>query len=289
MSLVGEAYRRSQGNPDPVRPEGVVILSRKRLWLIIAATITCTSLVLVTLMQLVPESESVEVPESTLHEAKADGLTSVPLSAAMSDTMRDNETAQMLDGAGSRDRSLDANFPESGARPEQEDKRVQDLYRARAVALSKSEVAQTLSESADPLRDDTSPSQSSSALPNEGQSQSLVAPDNSDRDSGLDSEAILQQAQKLLQAEAATRASRLPTIEELPEADRDRIPTLLYSAHDFQPRGESRVMINRTWYGVGERLTGRLTLSEIRESDILVDSDDGFRFIVPALASWVNL
>jgi hypothetical protein len=195
----------------------------------------------------------------------------------------------MVDGVGSRDRLLDANFPESGVRPELEDKRVQDLYRARAVALSKSEVAQTLSESADPLRDNTSPSQRSGALSNEGQLQSLVARDNSDRDSGLDSEAILQQAQKLLQAEAATRASRLPTIEELPEADRDRIPTLLYSAHDFQPRGESRVMINRAWYGVGERLTGRLTLSAIRESDIVVDSDDGFRFIVPALASWVNL
>jgi hypothetical protein len=246
-------------------------------------------LILVALLQLIPESASVEVTESALHDIEAERQTSVPLSVPMSDTKRDNETAQMLDRAGSRDRSLDANFPESGARPKQEDKRVQDLYRARAVALSKSEVAQTLSESADPLRDNTSPSQRSGALSNEGQLQSLVARDNSDRDSGLDSEAILQQAQKLLQAEAATRASRLPTIEELPEADRDRIPTLLYSAHDFQPRGESRVMINRAWYGVGERLTGRLTLSAIRESDIVVDSDDGFRFIVPALASWVNL
>ena len=289
MSLVGEAYRRTQGNPDPVRPDGVVILSRRRLWLIIAATITCTSLVLVTLMQLVPESESVEVSESTLHEAKADRLTSVPLSAAMSDTMRASERAQMHDGAGSRDRSLDEDSPESGARPEQEDKRVRDLYRARAEALSKSEVAQTLSESADPLSDNTSSTQGSGALSDGGQSQSLVARDNSDRDSGLDSEAILQQAQRLLQAQASTRASSLPTIEELPEAERDRIPTLLYSAHDFQPRGESRVMINRAWYGVGERLTGRLTLSEIRESDIVVDSDDGVRFIVPALASWVNL
>ena len=289
MSLVGEAYRRSQGNPDPVRPDGVVILSRRRLWLIIATTVTCTSLILVALMQLKPESESVEVTESALHEVNADRRSSVQLSTPMNDTLRDNETAQMHDGARNRDRSLDANFAESGARPEQEDKRVQDLYRARALALSKSEVAQTLSESADPLRDNTSPTQSSGALADGGQSQSGVARDNSDRDSGLDSEAILQQAEKLLQAEAATRTSPLPTIEELPEADRDRIPTLLYSAHDFQPRGESRVMINRAWFGVGERLTGRLTLSEIRESDIVVDSDDGFRFIVPALASWVNL
>jgi len=289
MSLVGEAYRRSQGNPDPVRPDGAVMLSRRNLWLIIFATALCTSLAGVLVIQLRPASDSFEGVGSAMADATRDPQTSADALGSTNEITPSIHSAQTLDAADGRERSPSANGAELSVQNESEHQRVQDLYRARALDLSEPEKTETRSESDDPRSSNASATQVLSGLADVSQVSLSPVQNETIGDTGIDPGAILQRAQKLLQAGAVTRGSALPTIEELPEADRDGIPTLLYSAHDFQSAGESRVMINREWHSVGARITGRLTLRDIRESDIVIESDDGFRFIVPALASWVNL
>jgi hypothetical protein len=297
MSLVGEAYRRSQGHPEPVRPEGEVTLSRRKLSLIIAATAVFTSLSVILLNELRSAPDSFELTESALSGSRKELQTSVDALVSTNETIPNTNTntntntnaALVLNAAGGRDRLPSANSVNASEWDEPEDQRVQDLYRARALDLSRQEEKGSRSEPPDSRVVNAGSAQVFSGSADVSQASVAPAQNEPAGDSGIGSDAILQQAQKLLLAEPATRASSLPTIEELPEADRDRIPTLLYSAHDFQPKGESRVMINREWYSVGERLTSRLILREIRKSDIVVESDDGFRVIVPALASWVNL
>jgi hypothetical protein len=295
MSLVGEAYRRSQGHPDPVRPEGEVKLSRRKLSLIIAATAVFTSLSVILLNELRSAPDSFELTESALSGSRKELQTSVDALVSTNEAIPNTNTntntnaALVLNAAGGRDRLPSANSVNASEWDEPEDQRVQDLYRARALDLSRQEEKGSRSEPPDSRVVNAGSAQVFSGSADVSQASVAPAQNEPAGDSGIGSDAILQQAQKLLLAEPATRASSLPTIEELPEADRDRIPTLLYSAHDFQPKGESRVMINREWYSVGERLTSRLILREIRKSDIVVESDDGFRVIVPALASWVNL
>ena len=297
MSLVGEAYRRSQGHPEPVRPEGEVTLSRRKLSLIIAATAVFTSLSVILLNELRSAPDSFELTESALSGSRKELQTSVDALVSTNETIPNTNTntntntnaALVPNAAGGRDRLPSANSVNVSEWDEPEDHRVQDLYRARALDLSRQEEKGSRSEPPDSRVVNAGSAQVFSGSADVSQASVAPAQNEPAGDSGIGSDAILQQAQKLLLAEPATRASSLPTIEELPEADRDRIPTLLYSAHDFQPKGESRVMINREWYSVGERLTSRLILREIRKSDIVVESDDGFRVIVPALASWVNL
>jgi hypothetical protein len=76
-------------------------------------------------------------------------------------------------------------------------------------------------------------------------------------------------------------------LENLSQQQKDRVPTIVYSDHDYSSTGESRVTLNGQQLRVGQRLT------TIRVVDILVDSVvlevEGIEFRLRALNTWVNL
>ena len=76
-------------------------------------------------------------------------------------------------------------------------------------------------------------------------------------------------------------------LENLSQQQKDRIPTIVYSDHDYSSNGESRVTLNGQQLRVGQRV------ATIRVVDILVDSVvlkvDGIEFRLRALNTWVNL
>jgi len=76
-------------------------------------------------------------------------------------------------------------------------------------------------------------------------------------------------------------------LENLSQQQKDRIPTIVYSDHDYSSNGESRVTLNGQQLRVGQRV------ATIRVVDILVDSVvlkvEGIEFRLRALNTWVNL
>ena len=76
-------------------------------------------------------------------------------------------------------------------------------------------------------------------------------------------------------------------LENLSQQQKDRIPTIVYSDHDYSSNGDARVTLNGQQLRVGQRVT------TIRVVDILVDSVvlkvDGIEFRLRALNTWVNL
>ncbi len=106
----------------------------------------------------------------------------------------------------------------------------------------------------------------------------------------VDGAQLLARAQSLLanSQRDAVLNSALPTLETLAEEARDRVPTLLYSAHDYRGEGGSKVMINREWWSEGQQING-IKVIEIREKSTVFETQGGTRFLQPALSSWVNL
>ena len=79
-----------------------------------------------------------------------------------------------------------------------------------------------------------------------------------------------------------------PMLEELSQAVRDDIPTLIYSQHDYRVNGgESSVLINRERRGVGDSTAGVRVREILPDSVVLGYRDTVFR--LRALNSWVNL
>ena len=76
-------------------------------------------------------------------------------------------------------------------------------------------------------------------------------------------------------------------IENLSQQQKDDIPTLIYSAHDFQTDGSAAVELN------GQRLTVGQRAGPVMVKDILVDSvileKSGVTFRLTALNSWINM
>jgi hypothetical protein len=107
---------------------------------------------------------------------------------------------------------------------------------------------------------------------------------------GIDENQLLARAQSLLASSQrdAALASALPLLDSLSDEARNSVPTLLYSAHDYQSPGVSKVMINREWWSEGQQISG-IKIIEIREKSTVFETRDGTRFLLPALSSWVNL
>ena len=76
-------------------------------------------------------------------------------------------------------------------------------------------------------------------------------------------------------------------IENLSQQQKDDIPTLIYSAHEFQTDGSAAVELN------GQRLKVGLRAGPVMIKDILVDSvileNSGVTFRLTALNSWINM
>lgn len=76
-------------------------------------------------------------------------------------------------------------------------------------------------------------------------------------------------------------------LENLSQQQKDQIPTIVYSGHDYSSAGDSRVTLNNRQLRVGQRV------ATIQVIDILVDSVvlnvEGIEFRLRALNTWVNL
>lgn len=112
-----------------------------------------------------------------------------------------------------------------------------------------------------------------------------------ERSGGRDEEPVdLERALRRARAEVA--ASRLadhpvPLLQSLTKQYRDRVPTLMYLRHDYNPTGTSTVLIN----GEDLRVGGRSRNVEVREilADSVILRFEGRDFRLRALNSWVNL
>lgn len=105
-------------------------------------------------------------------------------------------------------------------------------------------------------------------------------------ESMVDLEAAIRRAQAEM-GEAPLSAHPVPLIENMSQSVKDRIPSLMYQAHDYNPREGSVVVINGEAGKVGERVKGFL-VEEILE-DSAVFNYAGTQFRLRALNSWVNL
>ncbi len=97
---------------------------------------------------------------------------------------------------------------------------------------------------------------------------------------------VLRRAQKEL-GEGGLIAHPVPLLDALSQQQKDKVPTVLYTGHDFNPSGESAVVLNGDRLTVGQRNKGFLVKEILVDSVIL--SWGGTDFRLRALNSWVNL
>lgn len=79
----------------------------------------------------------------------------------------------------------------------------------------------------------------------------------------------------------------VPLLESLSQQQKDRIPTIVYTNHDYRAQGASTVELNGKRLGAGQRTEG-VVVKEIL-SDSVILSLQGTRFRLKALNTWVNL
>ena len=102
----------------------------------------------------------------------------------------------------------------------------------------------------------------------------------------LDIAELLRRAQSQL-GKPVLEPHDAPLLEDLSQQQKDGIPTLMYTLHDWVPGGPSRVVLNGQALQVGQQ-HGGFRVDEIL-SDSVVLNWRGIRFRLRALNSWVNL
>ena len=102
----------------------------------------------------------------------------------------------------------------------------------------------------------------------------------------LDIAELLRRAQSEL-GKPVLEPHDAPLLENLSQQQKDGIPTLMYTLHDWVPGGPSRVVLNGQALQVGQQ-HGGFRVEEIL-SDSVVLNWRGTRFRLRALNSWVNL
>ena len=120
----------------------------------------------------------------------------------------------------------------------------------------------------------------------EGMSESETeARENSQEETEIDIEALLTRAQEALGEESLSEHPS-PLLEMLSQQQKDNIPTIVYSQHDWNA-DEPSVVLN------GERLNAGQRVGSIRVVEILSDSVvlrwQDIEFRLRALNSWINL
>lgn len=102
----------------------------------------------------------------------------------------------------------------------------------------------------------------------------------------LDIDALVATAESVL-AQQSLIEHPAPFLSELSQADKDAIPTVYYSKHDYIEGGRSSVVLNSKVLEAGDKVGG-LNVDEVL-SDSVVLSHHGIQFRLKALNSWVNL
>jgi general secretion pathway protein B len=102
----------------------------------------------------------------------------------------------------------------------------------------------------------------------------------------IDVEEVLRRAQRQF-GEPLLEPHPVPLLGTLSQQAKDRIPTLIYSAHNFASDGNSTVTLNNKELKVGQRTDG-FTVKEILQDSVVL-SWGGTEFRLRALNSWINL
>ena len=123
----------------------------------------------------------------------------------------------------------------------------------------------------------------SSALAS-GLASDVTAPDPNSLP--LDIAAVVKRVQAEL-GEPALAAHATPLLENLSQQTKNAIPSVMYTVHDWQPAGRSRVTLNGSALSEGQQLNG-FKVDEILTDSVIL-SYRGTEFRLRALNSWVNL
>ena len=275
VTLINEAFQRASGNTS----SPTEIKRRDYRWVWLLATVMITAAITYSLTRLLASAPTAMVAgeqvETTAGEAEQ--KISRPNSAGS------NITEPHIAGP----TAAEPNIARSSVTPELSPVEERANPRPRYESLySEAERARLAEREA--LADQIAPMPSSEKS-GEGVQEAQIA-----RLSPLESadtravDALLEEAERQLES-AATIDSTLPRLDELSPQIRDRIATLLYSAHDYASDGVSRVMLNGAWYSAGDTISGSLSLIEVQSDAIVLETLEGVQFIQPALSSWVNL
>ena len=76
-------------------------------------------------------------------------------------------------------------------------------------------------------------------------------------------------------------------LENLSQQQKDQIPTIVYTAHNFAAAGQSSVTLNQRQLRAGQRV-GSIEVIEILPDSVIL-KDNGAVFRLRALNTWVNL
>ena len=121
------------------------------------------------------------------------------------------------------------------------------------------------------------------AAPPAGESDQGVIDPNS---LPLDIAAVVKRVQAEL-GKPALLSHATPLLENLSQQTKNAIPSVMYTVHDWQPAGRSRVTLNGSALSEGQQLNG-FKVDEILTDSVIL-SYRGTEFRLRALNSWVNL
>ncbi len=102
-----------------------------------------------------------------------------------------------------------------------------------------------------------------------------------------DIEALVAKAESAL-AQSKLSEHPSPFLSELSQVDKDAVPTIYYSRHEYNAQGGATVVLNGQSLAAGEAVGGGVRVEEILEDSVVL-SHHGVEFRLKALNSWVNL
>ena len=105
------------------------------------------------------------------------------------------------------------------------------------------------------------------------------------REQPIDIEAVLERAQRAL-GEKTLADHPVPLLENLSQQQKDQIPSILYSQHDWQAE-QPAVVLNGQRVEAGQRVDGLVVTEILPDSVVLRWRDTDFR--LRSLNSWINL
>ena len=105
------------------------------------------------------------------------------------------------------------------------------------------------------------------------------------REQPIDIEAVLERAQRAL-GEKTLIDHPVPLLENLSQQQKDQIPSILYSQHDWQAE-QPAVVLNGQRIQAGQRVDGLVVIEILPDSVVLRWRETDFR--LRSLNSWINL
>jgi hypothetical protein len=128
-------------------------------------------------------------------------------------------------------------------------------------------------------------SRGGAAVPDRAQSADDSADEAVGRELDIDSLIAVAESE-LAQSKLSEHPS--PFLSDLSQVDKDAVPTIYYSRHEYNKAGGSTVILNGKSLTPGDAAGGGVRVEEILEDSVVL-SHHGVEFRLKALNSWVNL